>query len=496
MRRFFSGNSISAKLMGMNVLVAAIALSLACVSFLVFDALSFRDTLASSLKTEAEILGSNSVSALLFNDADSAASTLSALHNAPSVISAVIVSPSGAPFAAYQRNGTSRPLDVSPMPSGLSTMHWSRGNQILLGSRIQFQGETIGTVYILAETSEISRRIRLFLVIAILILLLCLGAALILTGPMRRVIAEPIIRLAGVADTVTHEKDYSLRAPSPADYDEVAVLVRSFNEMLGQIQERDRALLASRNQLEERVHERTAELLAANKELEAFSYSVAHDLRGPLDSIGNTMYLLQGADWSGLDPSSSKQTREMIDMLPSATRRMSALIDDLLNLSRSKSAVLHVEPIDLSSIAASIIDDLQRSEPQREVEVVITPGLRTIADRGLMRVALSNLLGNAWKYTSHNPNPHIEFSSRHEGSVVVFFIRDNGAGFDSQFRDRLFQPFQRLHTQEEFTGTGVGLATVARIISRHGGTVWAESETGQGACFFFAIPLTTPSPRI
>jgi signal transduction histidine kinase len=479
--------------MAMNVLAAAIALSLACASFLVFDAFSFREGLTSSLETQAEILGSNSVSALLFNDSDSATSTLSALHNAPSVLGAAIVRPGGAPFASYKRNSRSPTLNLSAMPAGRATMQWTRGSQILLGSEIQFQGKTLGTVYILAETSEIGRRIRRYIVIASLILLVCLGAALILTASMRRVIAEPIVGLAEVAKKVTREKDYSLRAPMPVDYDEVAVLVRSFNEMLGQIQERDRALLASRNQLEERVHERTAELEAANKELEAFSYSVAHDLRGPLDAIGNATYFLREADWSGMDSASSKQIREMLDVLPSATRRMSGLIDDLLNLSRSKNALLHVEPIDLSGIAATIIEDLRKSEPQRDVEVVITPMLRTIADRGLMRVVLSNLLGNAWKYTSRAPKAYIEFSSRREGNLTVFFICDNGAGFDPQFRHRLFQPFQRLHTQEEFTGTGIGLATVARIISRHGGRIWAESELGQGASFFFTIPLTTPS---
>jgi signal transduction histidine kinase len=492
MSRLFSGNSISAKLMGMNVLVAAIALSLACASFLLFDAFSFRENLTNSLQTEAQILASNSVSALLFNDADSATSTLSALHNAPSVLSAVIVGPSGSTFAAYNRNGLPA-LDPSPMPAGRSTMYWDRGSQILLGSQIQFQGKTLGTVYILAETSEIVRRIRRYCVIASLILLVCLGAALIVTASMRRVIAEPIVGLAEVAKTVTREKDYALRAPRTAEYDEVAVLVRSFNEMLGQIQERDAALLASRDRLEERVHERTAELEAANKELEAFSYSVAHDLRGPLDSIGNTTYLLQKADWTRLDPASSRQTREMIDMLPTATRRMSALIDDLLNLSRSKSAMLHVEPIDLSSMAAAIMDDLRKSDPGREVNIEITPGLRALADRGLMRVVLSNLLGNAWKYSSRNPHAQIEFKARREGNQTVFYVCDNGAGFDPLLRDRLFQPFQRLHTQEEFSGTGVGLATVARIVSRHGGKVWAESEPGQGASFFFTLPMTGSS---
>lgn len=153
------------------------------------------------------ILGSNSVSALLFNDSDSANSTLSALRNSPSVLGAVVVGSNGAPFASYKRNDDSPRLDLSPMPAGRSTMHWSRGSQILLGSQIQFQGKALGTVYILAETSEISRRIRRYFVIASLILLVCLGAALILTASMRRVIAEPIVGLAGVARTVTREKD-------------------------------------------------------------------------------------------------------------------------------------------------------------------------------------------------------------------------------------------------------------------------------------------------
>ncbi len=486
MRPMWLGNSISTKLLGMNVLVAAIALTLACTSFLVFDAYSVRENLTSSVQTEAEMLGSNSASALLFNDSESATSTLSALGSAHSVLRAQIRTATGTLFATYSRGQQITPLQIPRIPSGQSTMHWNLGSRILLASDIRFQGKSLGTVYILAETSEINRRVQQYVVIASVILLLCLGAALLLTASMRRVIADPVVGLARVAQIVTREKDYSTRAPMATYYDEVAVLVRSFNEMLEQIQQQDRALLASRNQLEIRVHERTAELEAANEEMEAFSYSVAHDLRGPLDSIGNTVYLLKTTGLMDLDASSS-DTREMLDMLSVAVRRMSALIDDLLNLSRSKSAILHLEPVDLSALAAGIIDDLRRSEPNRNVEVMIAPRLLTIADRGLMRVVLSNLFSNAWKYSSRNHQARIEFRSKREGEATVFFICDNGAGFDPRFQHRLFQPFQRLHTQEEFTGTGVGLATVARIISRHGGKIRAESQPGQGASFFFTI---------
>jgi len=487
MRPFSRRTSISARLMRMNLLVTAVALSLASVSFLLYDAYSFRQNLIHSLHTEAQIIGANSASALLFDDSDAAHSTLSALRNSPDVVYAIILTPARTPLANYQRQKDTPKIDTPPLPGHASEFTWQRGSQILLGSRIDFQGKNIGTVYILAETTEIGQRIRRYVLIAILILLVCLVAALMLTASFRRVIANPIVGLANIARTVTREKDFSIRAPIPGDTDEVSVLVNSFNEMLGQIQERDRALLASRDELEQRVQERTAELQAANKELEAFSYSVAHDLRGPLDSIGSTSFLLRNADWSALDPQLRGQTAEILEMLPRAIGRMSALIDDLLNLSRSKSAVLHLEPIDLSAMAAGILDELAKNEPNRKVDVVIAPRVVAIADKGLMRVVLANLLGNAWKYTSKTPLPHIEFGTRREGNNLVYFVCDNGAGFDPQYQHRLFQPFQRLHATSEFAGTGIGLATVHRIVTRHGGRIWAESQLDHGADFFFTL---------
>jgi len=475
--------SISTRLLQINLLVSACALILASVAFLVYDAVSFRHSLVYSLRTEAQIIGDNSVSALLFDDRDAAHTTLSALDHAPTVLSAVIVRPNGERFATYASTASAPLPDTPAIPANAAHAEWTRGNTILLGSRIRTGAQDAGTVYILASTSGVWTRVHRYLMIAALVLLFSLALALVLTSSLGRRIADPIAGLVRTARKVSEEKDYSLRAPEVETGDEIAVLMLAFNQMIEQVQTRDRALSASRDLLEQRVQERTAELQAANKELESFSYSVAHDLRGPLDSLGNASYLLNQADLSSMDAHS----QELLHTLPRTTERMSSLIEDLLNLSRSKSVQLHKEPLDLAQIARTILQDLADAAPDRRVETRLPEHCPATGDRGLMRVVLQNLLGNAWKYTSRTAHPCIEVGCNEQNGEVVFFVRDNGAGFDPRLKDRLFQPFERLHTEAEFSGTGIGLATVHRIIARHGGRIWAEGEPGKGATFYFTL---------
>lgn len=467
----------------MNFLVSVMALLLACTSFFAYDLLSFRRNLIGSITTEAQITGANSVSALTFDDREAATATLAALSHSPRILAAAIYDSHGEPFAAYTRAGAAPIQSVPPLGQRQRSAEWSEGGNILMGSRIEFQGQKVGTVYILAETSDIFAHSRNYALISVGILLLCLGFALLFTQTFRRVLARPLIGLAETAQIVTNRKDYSIRAADATDVDEVATLVASFNEMLGQIEARDTALQQAKDELELRVSERTAELTAANRELEAFSYSVAHDLRGPLDAIGNIGFLLEHTP--GLPDNSGAQ--KLIGELQLGTRKMAALIDDLLNLSRSSRVDLHTVRIDMSEMATNILKTLANAEPERRVELVVAPHAKVNADENLMRIVLENLLRNAWKYTSKTSRPRIEFGFFAYGPDCVYFVRDNGAGFDPRLADRLFQPFQRLHSSRDFPGTGIGLATVQRIVARHGGRTWASGQVGQGASFYFTL---------
>jgi light-regulated signal transduction histidine kinase (bacteriophytochrome) len=226
------------------------------------------------------------------------------------------------------------------------------------------------------------------------------------------------------------------------------------------------------------------ELQAVNKELEAFCYSVSHDLRAPLRSIDGFSQALLEDCYDQLDATGQNYLRR----IRAATQRMGQLIDDLLNLSRVTRSDMTVETVDLSLLASSICTELQQSHLDRQVEFAIQSGLLAQGDTRLLRVLLGNLLNNAWKFTSKKAQAQIEFGAMPtESGVPVYFVRDNGAGFNMEYANKLFRPFQRLHGMHEFPGNGIGLATVQRIVHRHGGRVWAEGTVDGGATFYFTL---------
>ncbi|QYY36539.1 ATP-binding protein [Ruficoccus sp. ZRK36] len=243
-------------------------------------------------------------------------------------------------------------------------------------------------------------------------------------------------------------------------------------------------------ELESQVRRRTAQLELANRELESFAYTVSHDLRAPLRAMAGFSQALKDDYGESLDATAT----DYINRIFRATGSMAELIDSLLSLSRSTTGQLKIANLDLSQMANDVIEDLRRSDPNHPVEVTIQPGLQAEGDSRLIRNVLENLLGNAWKYSAKTPEPRVEFGQcvtrspeDEQSEVEAFFVRDNGTGFDMAYANKLFRPFQRMHSEKEYQGSGIGLATVERIVHRHNGRIWAESEPGLGSTFYFTL---------
>jgi len=256
----------------------------------------------------------------------------------------------------------------------------------------------------------------------------------------------------------------------------------SSNDITERLQAEARILEINAN-LETLVRERTQQLESVNQELEAFSYSVSHDLRAPLRVIDGFSQALVEDYAKLLEGNGSKY----LARIRATTQRMGLLIDDLLTLARISRRNVKRVPVDMSALAAEVVKELREKDPERHVEVRIQPGLKADADRGLVKIALDNLIGNAWKFTSKTAGARIEVGGEHRDGTQVFHVQDNGAGFEMQYANKLFGAFQRLHAESDFTGTGIGLATVQRIVSLHQGRVWAEGEAGRGATFSFTL---------
>jgi len=369
------------------------------------------------------------------------------------------------------------------MPAGQREEHWFAGRQLKLIRAIVFQGKLIGTVYILCDLQEMNDRIVRYAGIVAVVLSVSLMAAFLLLMTFQRAATRPILQLAETARIVSREKNYSVRAPSTDSHDEVGLLIEAFNEMLVQIQKSDVALQTSQEELEQRVAQRTAELDATNKELEAFTYSVAHDLRAPLRHIQGFSNLLMESFGPQLEPEAKKH----LQRIDEGTQQMGRLIDDLLSLARIGRQEPQLQATGLNSLVQEVLRDLKPETEGRDIHWQVGDLPFVDCDPGLMKQVFYNLLSNAAKYSRPRKPAVIDVGQMSVEGQPVNFVRDNGVGFNMKYADKLFGVFQRLHRREDFEGTGVGLATVQRIIHKHGGRIWAEAEIDKGATFYFSL---------
>ncbi len=438
-----------------------------------------------------------SISASLWNlDVQQLRLQLEGIHQLPDIQSVAVKESSdnvADPLVLHRGEGGS---------SNIITRHYPIIHILASGPR------QIGTLTVEASLSEVYARLQQKAVV----ILLSQGVKTFLVSMFILYIVSRLItsHLAHISDRVSRfeisqqQPPLALDRRPPPEPDELDHVVTAFNTLSKNLRqayehmhEVNNALakdIVARRQaeeevkrlnsvLEQRVHQRTAELEAANAELASFCYSVSHDLRAPLRRIEGFRRILNDRYHEQVDD----QGRHYLNRIAAGTREMSEMIDSFLRLSRATQGELKVEIVDLSEKVRRLIALYREREPEREVDPQIQDEVRAPVDSHLFDMLLSNLIDNAWKYSSRQPATHLAFGFQEEDGERIYFVSDRGAGFDMEYADRLFAPFSRLHKAEEFEGVGIGLATVQRIITRHGGRIWAESRPGEGTTFYFTL---------
>jgi signal transduction histidine kinase len=484
------------------------ALLVAGIAVVAYDLRTYRFNTIADVETQTELLAGSTAAALNFDDADTANEGLGVLRFRPRVSAAAVYNARGKLFATYMREGAAPGFPELPGDEGVHI----DGDDVYAFRRVVEHGEILGTVYVRRDY-QLRERAFDYIGIVTVVAVLALAVAILVSMWLQTVITKPVLSAVRAARDVAARGDYAARAQKFSD-DEVGMLVDAFNEMLSVIETRTQELvrinddlareIAERRRIEEemtqlnidlerRVRERTSQLEMTNSELESFCYSVSHDLRAPLRAIdGFTQALAEE-----LPEQMSDSARRYFERIRAASQRMGQLIEDLLNLSKVSRGNLELRDVDLSALANQVLRDLMTRDPGRKVDVSVWDGIKVQGDARLLRAALENLLGNSWKFTSKVASPRIEIGTMRDGDRSVYFVRDNGAGFDMAFADKLFGAFQRLHGMEEFPGTGIGLATVQRIVHRHGGRIWADAAPGRGAVFYFTLaPDSEPVGRV
>jgi signal transduction histidine kinase len=473
--------SIQKKLIRVILLITCAVLLLTCTSYFAYEFITFRQTTVRQLSTLGKILAENSTAALAFQNPTEGNEILSALKAEPHIVAACLYDADGNLFSTF-------PADVlkeSFPPTVNKSMGYFFEASHLIGFEPVVEGKlALGTLFLKSDMGAMYERFMLYAILALLIIVLSLLLAYLLSKRMQKQITIPILRLALTAEAISNRQDYSVRAEKSGN-DEIGLLTDAFNHMLGTLEKQTDEIMSFNQKLEQNIKDRTHELQSANKELEAFSYSVSHDLRAPLRSIHGYMNIFSEDYFHQLDD----EGKRLISVSIANARKMGQLIDDLLEFSQLGRKAMRKVEVDMKELVTDVWKEQTEMAPGREIELRMQTIHMAHAERVTIRQVWTNLISNAIKYSMNSKSAVIQIGSYLDGLNVVFYVRDNGAGFDMKYYEKLFGVFQRLHSEDEFDGTGVGLAIVARIISKHEGKVWAEAAVGEGATFYFSLPV-------
>ncbi len=480
--------SIKSKLLRVVLIVNGAVLLLTCTIFFAYEYVTFRQSRLRELSSIAQILAANSTAALAFDDRDAANEILNALQAETKITAACLYDIDGKLFTVFPNN-----LAVSDLPSSPDTNGFAFSGNTLSGFHPVTQGnQRLGTIYVRYSIDAIYERLQVYAILAFVIIILSTSLSYVLYRRLQNGISKPILALAETAHAIANRQDFSVRAVKESE-DEVGLFTDAFNQMLNQIQKQNTELSESseairtfNQKLEQMVIDRTSELDIANKELESFSYSVSHDLRAPLRSIHGYVNILHEEYGPQLDD----EAKRLISIILRNGQRMGQLIDDLLAFSKLGRKEISKSDISMYAMAQNVIDDFKRTETSERTHFTINRIPAAEADITTIRQVWVNLISNAIKYSSQHETPVVEIGAFEKDGVITYYVKDNGAGFDMAYYDKLFGVFQRLHSGKDFEGTGVGLAIVQRIISKHGGRIWAQSKVNEGATFYFTLNNT------
>jgi signal transduction histidine kinase len=475
----FKDIPIRQKLITVIMMTSGLVLFLTCTAFFIYEFYSFRQATVRHLSTLGQIIATNSTAALAFGSQEDANEILNALQAERHIVEASLYDNQGNLFSQYPVN-----LPATAFPS-IPTREegYDFKGSFLEGYQPVVQGSRrLGTLYLKSDLKAMNERFQLYGMIAMLVIAISFLLSYLLSRILQKGISTPILALAETAKVISNQQDYSVRAMKLGK-DELGSLTDAFNLMLARIEEQNLALSQFNQKLEQKVSERTMELEAVNKELESFSYSISHDLRAPLRSIHGYTNILAEEYINKLD----SEAKKLMNIILSNTKKMSQLIDDLLEFSKLGRQGLRKANVSMKNIVSDVWKELNLMK-DRQVELVLKELPPAYADSITIRQVWVNLISNALKYSRNNEKTVVEISWQEKDGAIIYFIKDNGTGFDMKYYDKLFGVFQRLHSQKEFEGTGVGLAIVHRIILKHGGRIWAEGQVGQGASFYFTLP--------